>query len=362
MTGNEDRRGLTFTKGRGALSNREGRFAHHVVEAVDDGWPVDEELPARPKTELFPDKTKEIIARNRSPDIGFEQSINPYKGCEHGCVYCYARPTHAYLDLSPGLDFETKIFFKTSPVERLREALDKSTYECKLIALGANTDPYQPVEKELKITRRILETLLEYRHPISIVTKGSLIERDLDLLGEFAKLDLVNVMVSVTSLDARLKTVLEPRAAGPRARLRMIRVLADVGVPVGVLMAPVIPCVNDEEIEAIAAAVAKAGARSLGYVMLRLPHEVKELFREWLATHLPERAEHVMAVVRALSGGKDYDSRFGIRQRGQGPYADLIARRFQIARRKFKLEGERFPELRTDLFRSPARDRQLGLF
>ena len=355
MTGKET---TTFTKGRGALSNREGRFAHHVVEPVDDGWPVDEELPARPKTELYPDKTKNIIARNSSPDISFDQSINPYKGCEHGCVYCYARPTHSYLDLSPGLDFETKIFFKTSPVERLREALDKPGYECKVIALGANTDPYQPVEKELGITRRILETLLEYRHPISIVTKGVLIERDLDLLSEFAQLGLVTVMVSVTSLDARLKTTLEPRAAGPRARLRMIRALHDTGVPVGVLMAPVIPCVNDDEIERIAEAVAKAGARSLGYVMLRLPHEVKELFREWLDEHLPDRAEHVMSVVRGLSGGKDYDARFGIRQRGQGPYAELVARRFQIARRKFGLDGERFPPLRTDLFRSPAHQTQ----
>lgn len=357
-----ERRDLVLTKGRGALSNREGRFAHQIVETVDDGWPVDEELPARPKTELFPDKTKSIIAHNSSPDISFDQSINPYKGCEHGCVYCYARPTHSYLDLSPGLDFETKIFFKTSPVERLREALDKPGYECRVIALGANTDPYQPVEKTLGITRRILETLLEYRHPVSIVTKGALIERDLDLLAEFAKLGLVSVMVSVTSLDPRLKTVLEPRAAGPRARLRMIRALNDTGVPVGVLMAPVIPCVNDDEIESVAEAVAGAGARSLGYVMLRLPHEVKQLFREWLDTHFPARAEHVMSVVRALSGGKEYDSRFGIRQRGQGPYAELIARRFQIARRKCGLDGERFPPLRTDLFASPEQQKQPDLF
>ena len=329
---------------------------------MDDGWPTDEPDPPRLKTELFPDKTKEIITRNKSPDISFEQSINPYKGCEHGCVYCFARPTHSYLDLSPGLDFETKIFFKTSVVERLKEALEKPSYECKSITLGANTDPYQPVEKELRITRRILETLLEYRHPVSVVTKGALIERDLDLLGELAQLHLVSVMVSVTSLDARLKTVLEPRAAGPAARLKMIRQLHAAGVPVGVLVAPIIPCVNDMEIEAIVEAVAAAGARSVGYVMLRLPHELKGIFREWLDQHMPARAEHVMSVVRDMRGGKEYDARFGYRQRGEGPFADLVARRFELARRRHSITAERIADLRTDLFRTPANDRQLVLF
>ena len=352
----------TFLKGRGALSNPESRFAHRTTERVDDGWGTAEEPASRPPTQLFPDLTREIITRNQSPDIPFEQSINPYKGCEHGCVYCFARPTHAYLDLSPGLDFETKIFFKTGVVERLRESLERPGYVCKVIALGANTDPYQPVEKDLKITRRILETLLEYRHPVSVVTKGALVERDLDLLGEMASMGLASVTVSLTTLDARLKTILEPRAAAPQARLGMIRKIRAAGVPAAALMAPVIPCVNDAEIESVVAAAAEAGASTVGYVMIRLPHELKTLFREWLDVHLPDRAEHVMSVIRDMRGGKDYDARFGIRQRGEGPYAALVAKRFEVARRRHGLDGKRLLPQRTDLFTSPDMARQLKLF
>ena len=341
-------------KGRGAVSNPAGRFETAPSVAVHDGWdrPEDGDFPSpSPETTFLPDKTRNIIATNNSPDIPFEQSINPYKGCEHGCVYCYARPTHAFLDLSPGLDFETKIFYKTDPVERLLEALDKPGYVCRTLALGTNTDPYQPGEKEFKATRRLLETLLDCRHPVSIVTKGALILRDLDILGELASLGLVSVGVSITTLDNELKTKLEPRTASPGARLRMVRELKTAKVPVGIMMAPVIPFINDHEIETVVDRAAQAGAEFAGYVMLRLPFEVKDLFVEWLEEHYPLKAEHVMSRVREMRGGKAYQAEWGTRMRGTGVYADLIAKRFEVARRKHGLDVSRRAELRTDLFR-----------
>ena len=345
-------------KGRGAVSNPAGRFETTPSEAVDDGWELQEAAPD-PRTTFLPDATRNIIATNRSPDIPFTQSINPYKGCEHGCVYCYARPTHAYLGLSPGLDFETKIFYKTEPAERLREALDRPDYQCKPLAMGTNTDPYQPGEKHYQVTRRVLEVLLEYRHPVTIVSKGALILRDLDLLSELAAHNLASVAISITTLDNALKTKLEPRTASPSARLRVVRELAAADVPVGTMMAPVIPVINDGEIEAVVAAAAEAGAEFVGYVVLRLPFEVKDLFTEWLAEHYPLKAEHVMNRVRELHGGKAYQAEWGARMRGRGVYADLIAKRFEVALRKNGLDkSPRRRELRTDLFRQ----RQSSLF
>ena len=366
-------------KGRGAVSNPAGRFDVYRSDPVDDGWtdtnappptardaglaqPGDFgefEAPA-PETQFFPDKTKNLISTNQSPDIPFSQSINPYKGCEHGCIYCYARPTHSYLDLSPGLDFETRIFYKTGVVERLREALDRPGYECSTLAMGTNTDPYQPGERRLEVTRRVLETLLEYRHPVSIVTKGAGVLRDLDLLQPLAEQGLAAVMVSVTTLDNALKTKLEPRTASPGARLRAVRALHEAGVPVGVMAAPMIPYINDHELEGIVEAAAEAGARAVHYTLLRLPHEVKDLFKEWLAEHYPLKADHVMARVRDSRRGKDYDAQWGKRMRGEGLFADLLAKRHQVALRKFGLAERRLPTLRTDLFR--PRTEQLALF
>jgi DNA repair photolyase len=352
-----------IVKGRGALSNPAGRFEIRISEIFDDGWGEDPTPDTQPATQLFPDKTKNIIARNQSPDVAFDQSINPYKGCEHGCVYCFARPTHAYLDLSPGIDFETKIFYKTNVRERIVEAIGKPGYVCSPIALGANTDPYQPVEKKLKITRQILETLSAWRHPVTIVTKGALVLRDLDILEEMASNGLAQVTMSITTLDNHLKTTLEPRAAGPAARLRCVRELTKAGVPVNVLMAPVIPGLNDDEIESVAAASAAAGAIRLGYVLLRLPYELKELFREWLQAHVPEKAGRVMKLLREMRGGRDYDAQWGQRQKGTGPLAEMLGRRFELARKKYNLDGSRaLDHLRTDLFRDPNAVEQKDLF
>ena len=351
-------------KGRGAVSNPAGRFDETPSVVVDDGWErhpsTEEDFPsAAPGTSFLPDKTRDIIATNNSPDIPFEHSINPYKGCEHGCVYCYARPTHAFLDLSPGLDFETKIFYKTAPAQRLREALDHPRYRCRPLAIGTNTDPYQPGEKSHRVTRAVLEVLLEYRHPVTIVTKGALILRDLDLLAELAANGLTSVAVSITTLSNDLKTKLEPRTASPATRLRMVRELAAAKVPVGVMMAPVIPILNDSEIEEVVSRSAAAGAEFVGYVMLRLPFEVKDLFAEWLREHVPLKAEHVMNRVRDLRRGKAYHAEWGTRMRGEGVYAELIAKRFEIALRKNGLpKSPRRAELRTDLFRQ----RQASLF
>ena len=332
---------------------------------VDDGWStlqevLLEDLDCAPATELRPDKTANIITTNQSPDIPFTQSINPYKGCEHGCIYCYARPTHAYLDLSPGLDFETKIFYKTEPAVRLREAFSKRSYVCEPIALGTNTDPYQPAEKRLRITRKLLETCLEFRNPVCIVTKGVLILRDLDVLTELASLGLVSVAVSITTLQSELKTKMEPRTASPAARLRMIHELAHASVPVGVMVAPIIPSLTDHEIEDILQQSSQAGAQFANYVILRLPLEVAELFEEWLEEHYPLKARRILNQVREVHEGKFCGSEFGQRMTGTGVFAELIRQRFRLAKRKNGMnapstdpgtDGSTSISLRTDLFR-----------
>jgi DNA repair photolyase len=365
-------------KGRGATLNPPSRFLARFSVPIDDGWHApsavvpapgsDEELVVEPwvdapdpETQLLPDRTQQLITRNQSPDISFDRSINPYKGCEHGCVYCFARPTHAYLDLSPGRDFETRIFYKTRVPELLAEALAKPGYRCRTIALGTNTDPYQPAEKTLKITRNILEVLLAHRHPVSIVTKGQLILRDLDLLSALAEQGLVSVAVSLTTLNNELKTRLEPRTAAPAARLRVLRKLRDAGVPTGAMVAPVIPFINDHEIEDLVMAAAEAGVRQAAYILLRLPLEVADLFAAWLEAHFPLKADRVMSAIRASRGGKAYDATWGKRMRGEGVFADLIARRFARALARNGLEQGKLPPLRTDLFQPPGRT-QMSLF
>lgn len=322
-------------RGRGTASNPHNRFAPTTSVPVDNDWY--DEVPKPQVTEIRSERAKSVISRNQSPDLPFDRSINPYRGCEHGCIYCYARPSHAYWDLSPGLDFETKLIAKTNAAEVLEEELSRKGYVCAPINLGANTDPYQPIERQQRLTRQILEVLLRYRHPVTIVTKGSLILRDLDLLAELAKQNLVAVMISLTTLDDELKRILEPRAAAPSARLRAIRVMREQGIPVGVLCSPMIPMVNDRELEALLEAAHDAGAQSASYMMLRLPREVGPLFEEWLAAHYPQRANHVMSLIRQVRGGEIYDSRFGHRFRGEGPFADLLAKRFEVALRRLDL-------------------------
>jgi len=341
-------------KGRGSSSNVAGRFDSLILEKSDDGWYQDE-IVENPAETVLPDRARSVITSNDSPDVGFEVSINPYRGCAHGCVYCFARPTHSYLGLSPGLDFETKLFYKAGAVNILEAELAKPKYVCKTIALGINTDGYQPLEKRLEVTRGILAVLARCRHPVTIVTKSALIIRDLDLLTDLAKDHLVSVMVSVTSLTNDIKRTLEPRTASPAARLRVIGQLAEAGVPVGVLVAPVIPAITDHEIEDIMGAAKAAGATRAGYVLLRLPHELKIIFRDWLAEHYPDRAKHVMSLINQSRGGKDYDSQFGTRMRGTGPYAELLRTRFELAKRKLGFAGadERY-ELNTKLFRPPT--------
>ncbi len=305
-------------KGRGALSNPPVRFESTSIEKTDDGWSEEEEVATTLPQIVLPDSAKSVITTNSSPDVGFEQSINPYRGCSHGCVYCFARPTHAYLGLSPGLDFETRLFYKDNAVELLRAELSKRSYRCKPIALGINTDGWQPLERRMEVSRGILSVLAQCRHPLTIVTKSTLILRDLDLLQDLARDQLVSVMISITSLDAGTKRTLEPRAAAPQARLKVIEQLSAAGVPVGVLVAPVIPALTDHEMEQILEAAQIVGATSAGYVLLRLPHEVKDLFREWLAEHYPDRARHVMSVINQSRGGKDYQAEFGTRMVGTG--------------------------------------------
>ncbi|MCX7556720.1 PA0069 family radical SAM protein [Xanthomonadaceae bacterium JHOS43] len=348
--------GPTRHKGRGAASNPAGRFEsiRHVRE--DDGWAPEEllEPPARPKTQVTLETARSIISRNDSPDLGFDQSINPYRGCEHGCVYCYARPSHGYLNLSAGLDFETKLFAKANAADLLRAELGKRGYVCSPINLGANTDPYQPIERRHAITRSVLEVLSETQHPTTIVTKNALVERDIDLLADMAKRRLVHVFVSVTTLDNRLSATLEPRATAPHRRLQTVETLSAAGVPCGVMVAPVIPFVTDQFMESILEHAAAAGARVAGYSVLRLPHEVKDLMRQWLALHLPERAAHVMNVIRDMRGGRDNDPDFGSRMRGQGAYADLLRQRFAVACRKFGLNrGREALDLDTTRFMPP---------
>jgi DNA repair photolyase len=349
-------------KGRGAISNPSVRFESLSLEQVHDGW-YEEETGHSLSATVLPDSARTIITSNDSPDVGFDQSINPYRGCSHGCVYCFARPTHAYLGLSPGLDFETKLFYKADAVKLLEAELAKPRYVCKPIALGINTDGYQPLEKKLQVTRSILTVLARCRHPVSIVTKSALVLRDVDLLTDLAQHGLVSVTISLTSLTNDIKRTLEPRTASPQARLRVIQELAQAGVPVGVLLAPVIPAITDHEMEDMLAAAREAGATRAGYVLLRLPHEVKILFREWLAEHYPDRAKHVMSLINQTRGGKDYDSKFGQRMSGTGPYAELLRTRFELARRKCGFESSsRRHELATGLFRPPTTDQsQLSL-
>jgi DNA repair photolyase len=326
-------------KGRGAASNRVSRYFREERQRTSDGWdtPEDEDLPPL-RTTIMRDATRTIIARNESPDIGFDRSINPYRGCEHGCIYCFARPTHAYLGLSPGLDFETKLLMKPDGARLLEQELRKPGYRPAVIAMGTNTDPYQPIEREHRITRGILEVLRDFNHPVGIVTKSALIQRDIDILAPMAAKRLAHAFVSITTLDRELARKMEPRAATPPRRLETIRALAAAGIPVGVMTAPMIPALNDHEMESILEAAVEAGATAAGYTALRLPLEIKELFTEWLEAHAPGRAQHVLEGVRAMRGGELYDSTWGKRMKGDGPYADLLRRRFQITRKRLGLE------------------------
>jgi DNA repair photolyase len=350
-------------KGRGATLNPQGRFERHGHEAVDDGWGSLEALAEDPSpaTQVLPDRARTIIAHNQSPDVPFDQSINPYRGCEHGCVYCYARPSHGHLGLSAGLDFETRIFVKHDAALLLRQELARPGYVCKPISLGANTDPYQPLERRLEITRQVLEVLAETHHPVGIVTKSALVTRDIDLLAPMARAGLARVYVSVTTLDAALARTLEPRAAAPHRRLAAVRALAQAGITTGVMVAPIIPALTDHEIEPILAAAAAAGAASAGYVLLRLPHEVKDLMAAWLDTHRPLRAAHVLSLVRQCRDGRLNDPEFGSRMRGAGPFAELIRQRFHKASRRHGFDHRQMPQ-RTDLFRPPRLDGQTELF
>ncbi len=349
-------------KGRGAAINPEGRFENVVREAVDDGWntPQDEEQP-KLETTVTEEIAKSIIARNDSPDVGFSQSINPYRGCQHGCIYCYARPTHAYVNLSPGLDFETRLFAKVNAAKLLREELSRTGYCCEVIALGMNTDCYQPIEKDYRITRGILEVLSECVHPVGIVTKSAMVERDLDLLVPMAQKNLVSVYITITTLDHKIARRLEPRAAAPARRLQTIKKLIEAGVPCGVMVAPGIPFLTDFSVEQVLEAAHKAGAIGAGYVLLRLPYEIKNLFKDWLNNHYPLKAEHVMSRVREMRDGKEYDSQFGTRMRGTGEYADLLAKRFKMACERLGFNRKRF-ELDTQRFCKPQSGGQMALF
>ena len=352
-------------KGRGAASNASGRFEREERVAFDDGWSVPgaEPEPMPLTTILSVDATRTIIARNNSPDIGFDRSINPYRGCEHGCIYCYARPSHAFLGLSPGLDFESRIFYKPQAAALLTAELRKKGYSCRPMAIGTNTDPYQPAERKLGIMRSILEVLRDFRHPVTIVTKGALIQRDIDILAEMAALRLACVTVSVTTLDRALARVMEPRAATPQRRIETIAALAKAGIPTGVLSAPMIPALNDAEMEDILAAAKDAGAATAGYTMLRLPLELKALFKEWLETHVPNKAAHVLSLVAQSHGGKLYDSTWSKRMVGYGPYADMLGMRFDRACRRLGLNRRHTEPLDATLFRPPPRQGdQLALF
>ncbi|MBS7553421.1 PA0069 family radical SAM protein [Ancylobacter dichloromethanicus] len=348
-------------RGRGALSNAAGRFEPHSRERFDDGWLELDDLPPF-RTSVTVEKPRTIINRNESPDVGFDRSINPYRGCEHGCVYCFARPTHAYQGLSAGLDFETKLFAKPDAPELLARELSKPGYEPRTIALGINTDGYQPIEREWRLTRRILEVLRDFAHPVGIVTKSALVVRDLDILGPMAEKGLVKVALSITTLDHKLARIMEPRAATPQRRLDALRALSEAGVPTAVLVAPVIPAVTDAEMERILDAAVAAGASEAGYVMLRVPLEIRDLFREWLLAHFPDRYRHVLSLLKELHGGREYDSTFGQRMTGTGPYAWTLARRFEIASERLGL-NRRHTRLTTRHFtRPPQKGEQLSLF
>src|ERR671917_2700328 len=348
-------------RGRGAVSNASGRFEPIARIAFDDGWQSFEDLPPF-KTEVTLDATRKIITRNDSPDISFDRSINPYRGCEHGCVYCFARPTHAYQGLSPGVDFETKLFAKSNAPELLEKELAKPGYKAAVMAMGTNTDPYQPIERKFRITRGILEVLSRTNHPVGIVTKSGLITRDIDILAPMADRSLAKAAVSVTTLDAKLARKMEPRAPTPKKRLDTIRQLAEAGIPVAVMVAPIIPAINEHEIEEILQAAYAAGARSAGYVLLRMPHEIKDLMHGWLSEHYPDKLKHVFSLVEGTRGGKAYDAKWGQRMTGVGPYAWVIGRRFETAAERYGFNKQP-RRLRTDLFTPPKKDvAQLALF
>ena len=352
-------------RGRGAASNATGRFETMQREEIDDGWERDE-APAALETEITLERPRTIITRNESPDISFDRSINPYRGCEHGCTYCFARPTHAYLGLSAGLDFESKLFVKEGAAALLERELANPKYSPRVIALGVNTDAYQPIERRYRVTRSVLEVLARAKHPVGIITKSNLILRDLDILAPMAAEGLVKVYVSVTTLDRDIARRMEPRAPTPGRRLEAIERLAAAGVPVGVMAAPMIPAVNDGEIETILTRAYAAGAREAGYVALRLPLELREMFREWLAVNFPDKLKHTLSLVQSMHGGKDYNSQWGQRMAGSGPYAWMLGRRFEIAARKLGFR-EAPLTLREDLFRRPVAEdaqgpKQLSLF
>ncbi len=349
-------------RGRGAQSNRSGRYEPTEREDFHDGWDVEDDRPARLDTTLTAERAKTIISKNDSPDIGFDRSINPYRGCEHGCIYCYARPAHAYMGLSPGVDFETKLFFKPEGARLLEQELSRKGYRPQRIHIGGNTDPYQPVERTTQLTRQIIQVLDRFNHPFSIITKGALIARDADLIGSMAERGLVQAFVSVTTLDRKLARIMEPRAATPERRLDAIAALASAGVPVGIGFAPVIPGLNDHELETVLERGKAAGASAAHFTVLRLPREIKDLFREWLEAELPDRARKVMSLVRQMRNGLDYDVRWGTRMHGEGPVAELIAARFRRAVASLDLNRPRTPT-RLDLFAVPAKaGDQLGLF
>jgi DNA repair photolyase len=346
-------------KGRGAVNRPPGRFEQTQVKL--DAEADYERASQTPETILRPTMAQRIISKNNSPDIPFDQSINPYQGCEHGCVYCYARPSHSYLDLSPGLDFETQIYYKPNAVKALLDTWEKNSYECKPIAIGANTDPYQPAERIHTITRQLLEQFLECRHPVTLITKSNLILRDLDLLSELARRNLCSVAISLPTLDDGLKRIMEPRVPSAASRLKAIERLAEHGIPTSGLVAPIIPAINDNEIESVLEALADAGARQAHYIFLRLPHELVDIVSAWLETHFPDRKEHVLSLVRQASGGRAYDSRFGVRQTGRGVYAEMLASRFRTACRKLGLgSGSYAHSLDCSQFSRPGQ-RQLGL-
>jgi DNA repair photolyase len=349
-------------RGRGAQTNETGRFERVHREPFDDGWDESDEGPAPLRTTVTAEAARVIITRNDSPDVGFDRSINPYRGCEHGCIYCYARPAHAYMGLSPGLDFESKLFFKPAAGRLLEAELSRPSYRPAVIHIGGNTDPYQPQERRLRVTRAVLGVLARFSHPASIITKSGLIVRDLDILGPMAGAGLVRAAVSVTTLDRRLARLMEPRAATPERRLETVRALSAAGVPTAVMFAPVIPGLNDHELEGVLERAAGAGATSAGYVILRLPLEIKDLFREWLEGKLPDRADRVMSLVRQTRGGRDYDAEWGKRMKGEGPIAELIGQRFRIAKRRFGLDRA-LPPLDLSRFHVPPRvGDQMDLF
>lgn len=348
-------------RGRGAVSNQTGRFEPETRHAFDDGWDTVEETAARLETTLTQESAKTIITFNKSPDISFDRTINPYRGCEHGCIYCFARPSHAYGGLSAGLDFESRLFFKPNAPELLKRELSRPGYRPRPIALGMNTDAFQPVERDTGLTREVLKILLACQHPVSLLTKSSLIERDMDIIGPMARMGLARVGVSITTLDRTLARKMEPRAATPARRLQTIRALSDAGIPVTVMTAPIIPGLTDHEIENLLEAAAQHGATGAGYVILRLPYEIKDLFHEWLVTHVPDRAAKVINTIRDMRGGKDYDARWFERGSGRGPVAKMIMQRFVRETHRLGLDTPR-AALRTDLFRPPtAMDDQLEL-